>query len=332
MFVLTEYNGIGRVLPGVRAALLMMIGFCAGANAAFAVDPRLADEVESANKLYVDGDYQGALDAYAKAQTDCPECAELAYNQGLTHYRLGDLAKARENFNEALSTNDTALEAKAKYNLGNVAYSEALANQAEAPKAIQSAQSAIDFYRDALELSPNDRDAQANIETANRFMKKLREQQQQQQQNQDQQQQDQKKDQDQEQDQQEQDQQDQEQENNDQQNNEQQQKDQQNRERNEQDQQQQDEQSKEGQDEQQQDQDQQQQQDDQQKQGGEQDEQQQADSADQQSQSQQHAEAKDLTEEEAERLLQAVRDKEAKRREELAERRKAQRVNVDKDW
>lgn len=318
MDVMTRHGRFVFGSRGVRAVISVSIALSAGAHTALGADPKLVEEVESANQLYVDGEYQAALKAYTEAQSECPECAELAYNQGLTHYRLGDLAEARDKFNEALSTNDTNLESKAKYNLGNVAYSEALANQAEPQKAIQSARSAIEFYRDALELAPNDRDARANIETANRFLKRL---QQQQQQNQDQQQQDQQNDQDQKQDQQEQNQQDQEQEDNDQQNDEQNSDQQQN------------EQSKEGENEQQQDQDQQQQQDDQQKQGGDQDQQQQADSDDQQGQSQQQStEARELTEEEAERLLQAVRDKEAKRREELAERRKARRVTVDKDW
>jgi len=303
---------------GVRAVICLSIALSLRAHAALGADPKLVDEVESANQMYVDGEYQAALKAYTEAQSECPECAELAYNQGLTHYRLGDLAEARDKFNEALSTNDTDLESKAKYNLGNVAYSEALANQAEPQKAIQSARSAIEFYRDALELAPNDRDARANIETANRFLKKMRQQQQQQQnQQQDQQQQEQKQDQEQEQ----REQQDQQPQNNEQQDDQQ-------------DQQKEDEQPTEGEDEQKQDQQsQKQQQNEQQQQGGEQDQQQQADSADQQDQSQQQpAEARELTEEEAERLLQAVRDKEAKRREELAERRKARRVTVDKDW
>lgn len=270
------------------------------ATEAYAVDPEVARLIDEGNAAYASGQYETALATYGQAEVDCPECSELAYNKALVHYRIRDFEKARELFNTALATRDLNLEANCKFNLGNVAYSQALEKLANLEEAIESARQAINHYRDALELDPEDVDARANIEIAQLLIKDLldkqKQQQEQEKQNQDQQ---------------------------DQQDQQPQEQDSSNQEQQEgQEEQPQDEQQQQGEQEQNQQQDQEQGEQNQDQQNAEQDD------SDQQAQA---AEAK-MTQEEAERILQGVRDKEAKRREEKARRMRGRRVGVAKDW
>ncbi len=246
--------------------------------------------VERANGLFADGEYASALEAYREAEVMQPESPELAYNQGAAYYKLGDYSSAGDAFNRALLTRDLRLEAKIKYNLGDVAYASALEKESDLQEAIDLLKKAIGRYRDAIELDAGDADARANIETAQLLIKDLLDklkQQQEQQQQQDQQQQ------------------------SDQQQDQQSQSDQQDQQEGEQSQEQQED--------------------------GEQQDQQQAgeDSSEQQQQpevQQQPHQGDEMTRDEAERVLQAVRDKERKRRDERAKRLRLRRIPVLKDW
>jgi Ca-activated chloride channel family protein len=314
---------------------------------AWAVPRPVAERIAEGNAAYARGEYDAALEAYRAAAPECPECPELAYNEGLVRYRQRDFIKARELFNNALTTRDLHLEARAKFNLGNVAYSEALEKLNTLPEAIRLAEEAIDRYRDAVELlkdldqddaqvQQDLADARANIETVALLVKDLLDKQKQQQEQQ-QSESDQSCDnpsQDQQQgDQQQQDQQEQQDENASSSEDQQQQGEQEQSEQ-EQEQQQQEGNSSE---EQQQQQEQQQGQQDQQ-QAADQQQQQQAQQNEQQSAEQAAAahaaagEQRELTAEEVQRMLQSVRDKEAQRREQRARKMRVVTVPVERDW
>jgi Ca-activated chloride channel family protein len=136
-------------------------------------------------KAYEAGDYAGAVEAYTKAREMIPDRPEVAYNLGAAHYQLGDLPKARELFTESLQRSNRQLEGQAKFNLGNVAYAEALRKLGESEKAANLLKQARSHYRDAIEVDPKDEDARANIELAQQLLKQLMQQQQQQQQSSD---------------------------------------------------------------------------------------------------------------------------------------------------
>ena len=155
------------------ALLLLATGhpFLSAHSAAAESDPRKL--VAAANEAFARGDYQQALDGYNEAEVTLPESPRIAYNQGLAHYKLGDLVAARNHFNRALLTRDINIEASAKYNLGNVDYAEALQKQSAPTEAIDLLKSAIGHYRDALALRPDDADAKANIQSAQLLIKKL---------------------------------------------------------------------------------------------------------------------------------------------------------------
>jgi len=260
--------------------------------------PDARELVARANEAYRQGQYEAALEAYNKAEVALPESPRVAYNQGLTHYQMGDYAAARNHFNRALLTRDLDLEAAVKYNLGNVAYASALQKMSAPQEAIELLQQSISHYRDALELNPRDEDAQANIQTAQLMIKdlldKLKQQQEQQQQNQDQQDQQQQQD---------------------------------------SSQPQQGDQGKQDQDKQQQG-DQEQQPDGEPQPGDQPDGQQQQEPQEAQADDQeaQQAEAREMSREEAERLLQSVRDRERQRREEQARSMRVHQAPVRKDW
>lgn len=290
----------------MKTILCLMLTMSAAA--ASAQEKNAHELVTEANARLTAGEFDKALESYKAAEVTMPESPELAYNQGIAYYRLRDFSKAHDAFNRALLTRDRGLEEKIKYNLGNVAYAGAMEKtSADLQQAIDSLKTAIGHFRDALEIDPTDEDAKANIQMAQVLIKdlldKLKKQQEEQKQKQDQNK-------------------DQQQEQKDQQ---EQQGDQQKDQQEKQDDQEKKDQQKGGEQDQKQDQKQDQQQ---QQQGGEQKDEQ---SQEQQAQAQ-PKDAREMTPEESERMLQAVRDKERQRRDELAKRRRVQRVPVNKDW
>ena len=258
-----------------------------------------AERVARANAALAAGNYDQALDDYREAEVAMPDAPALAYNEAIAYYRKRDFAKARELFGKALATRDLGLEARAKFNLGNCAYAAALEKMTNLQEAIDQLRTAISHYRDTLDVDPNDTDAKANIETAQLLIKdlldKLKKQQEEQQKNPSSQP------------------------------NDQQQQNQQ-QEQQKQDQDQQNASSQPSQDQQQQD----QQKQDQQQAG--QDQQSEAEKQEGEQKAGEPQDKRQLSEEEAKRLLQAVRDKEQKRRDEQTRRQHLGRPKVDKDW
>ena len=161
---------------------------------------------------YQAGRYQEALDAFRAVdplglQSTAGTTADLLHNEAAAQFKLGNVAAARELWVRAANQKDAGFEARARYNLGNCDYTEAIAaaqpaasadpSDFAAPesapagdlgKAIDLLEKATNQYRDALRLDPSLTDARANLELAQQLKRDLK--QQQQQQSQDQQQQD----------------------------------------------------------------------------------------------------------------------------------------------
>ena len=213
----------------------------------------LASCGQSAEKLNNDGNeafanqnYAGSLVAYHQAGEESPELAEPHYNAANSHYRLDDYEQAQQEIEQALLGEESQenLDQNSLYNLGNTFFQT------------EQFEMAIEVYKEALRLNPDDLEAKQNLELA---LRQLQEQEQQEQEQQDEQNQGQQDQQDQDQqDQQDQDQQDQQdQDQQDQQNQDQQdqqnqdQQDQQNQDQQDQGQQNQDQQDQENMDQQQ---------------------------------------------------------------------------------
>jgi len=264
--------------------------------------------------------FQEAMELYGQAGELMPDAAEIPFNMGVAAYRAGELERASELFDRARTlAADPSMQARAAYNLGTTSARQGRESkmddpavaQAQMSEATASLETALDRFRDTIAMNPDDEDARANGELAWRWLKQLEELQDQMQQQ-----------------------------GGPQQEGEEEQDDQ--------EQQQQDEQQQQGEQPQSGEQDQQ----EQPQQGDEQEEQQQPQGGDEQqeqeeedpqpttgeeetderNQDQASADEKPMSREEAERLLQSVRDKEAQRREELAREEARKQRPVDKDW
>ncbi len=268
-------------------------------------DGRTARElIDAAQQAMTTERFQDALDLYEQAGALMPDTAEIPYNMGVAAYRAGDLERASALFDNArtLAANPS-MQARSAYNLGTTTAQQAMQSrtgdpavaEAQMDDATEALRTALDRFRDAIAIKPDDQDARANGELAWRWLQQLEQMQDQMQQ------QGQEQDQEQEQD---------------------------SEDQQQQDQEQQDQQRSDQQQDQQTDQDQEtQQQREQEPQPSASEEQQQQESPDQAS-----PHERPMSREEAERLLQSVRDKEAQRRDELARQQARGRRPVDKDW
>ncbi len=119
--------------------------------------------------------FQKAQEA-AKAQGQA--LPEVSYNQAVALYRKGEYEKAQERLRETLTTSQAELEAKARFNMGNCEYAAALPlAQKDKKQSIEHLNQAIKHYRDALAIDGNDSDTRANIELAQMLIEKLKKEQ-----------------------------------------------------------------------------------------------------------------------------------------------------------
>jgi Ca-activated chloride channel family protein len=145
--------------------------------------------VQQGNAFYQNGKYTEAAEQYGSASQMLPGAAEIHFNQGNAAYKQQEYGKAHEHYTQALQTTDRTLEGKVKYNLGNVEYRQALQNLQQPQTAMPHLRSAMTYYRDSLDVDPQQQQARYNLELSHLLLHKL--QQEQQGQPQDQQQQDQ---------------------------------------------------------------------------------------------------------------------------------------------
>lgn len=158
--------------------------------------------IERGNALYEAGQYAEALEVYNQV-ADPPSdviTPEWLSNRAAAHFKLGQYEQARDLWVRAAGLRDAAFEAACRYNLGNVNYRQALdlagASAASGPppvsqpaaadaaqrqgvpldKLIGLLDGAIGHYRDALALDATLVDARANIELAEQLKKQIKDQ------------------------------------------------------------------------------------------------------------------------------------------------------------
>lgn len=179
-------------LAGTVLALLLAAAPPAPAPAALA---RMVDDARAALDA---GEVERAAELYEHLAAARPDLPEAMYDLGVARHRAGDLEGAAEAFTSALDQAEGALRAASLYNLGTTAVQRtrrALAGEGDAAAAAagmedatQRLREALDHYKQAIVADPADEDARANAELTHRLLRRL-EQMMQQQQNQDQQQQ-----------------------------------------------------------------------------------------------------------------------------------------------
>ena len=108
--------------------------------------------VERGLKAYDEGRYEDALREFTAAERDAPGHPALEYNRGNALYRMGRYDDAREAYRRAQEAAGPSLKERDLYNMGN-----ALAQ-------LGDTKAAIGAYRKALVLEPGDEEARHNLE------------------------------------------------------------------------------------------------------------------------------------------------------------------------
>jgi len=140
------------------------------------------DAVHKGNELLRSGDAKDALQLYEHAEALQPKAREIAFAEGLSHYKLGEYDAAREAFQRAWLGEKDALADDALYSEGSAYHAEALAAMDQPEVAIERLENAMQRYQSVLANNPSHeaaRDANYKAGAAWRQIKKQMKQQQQ---------------------------------------------------------------------------------------------------------------------------------------------------------
>ncbi len=157
------------------AAVALLCLTAAGARAA--APPH--ELIRKGNQQFAAGKFAEALEAYDQVdESDARVAAELLYDRAAAHFKLGQLDEARELWVRAAGLRDARFEARCRYGLGNCDYAAALQalNDKDAQHALESLGRAIEQYEDALRLDPQRTDARANLELAAQLKRQIEQQ------------------------------------------------------------------------------------------------------------------------------------------------------------
>jgi Ca-activated chloride channel family protein len=125
---------------------------------------------QDGNDAFAEQAFLEALDLYQSAQVESPELAEPYFNAANALYRQGDYPAALEQMQMALQYVDQGnLAESSYYNLGNTLFNS------------QELDTAVEAYKQALLLNPDDQDAKYNLELALQQQEQQQQQQEQQQ-------------------------------------------------------------------------------------------------------------------------------------------------------
>jgi len=137
-----------------------------------------AGVVKKANKLYKNKKYDEALTEYDRALTKSPDSAVVNFDIGAAQYKKGDFEKALGSFTKALISEDGKLELKTNYNIGNSKYKQGILKEnTDLSSAISLLQDSLDYYKRAMKLDEENKDAKFNHEFVEKKLKILRDKQ-----------------------------------------------------------------------------------------------------------------------------------------------------------
>lgn len=146
---------------------LFVLPFCCNEIAAQKVESNRKERncITEGNKLYNDGRYRAAMQKYQEALKMNPSSAVGRYNLGLSQIRLGSnpsdtTAAAKEMLKNGCTSMEMVskmgsqkpeLASRANYNLGNVCFNS------------EDYKRALEYYKQALRLNPDDAAAKRNL-------------------------------------------------------------------------------------------------------------------------------------------------------------------------
>jgi tetratricopeptide (TPR) repeat protein len=137
----------------LRRAMLaaMVLGIALPARATNPFE-REDPSVAAANQAYAKGEFDKALRGYEDALIRMPDDPRLAYDRGNALYKLGRRDEARQAYLTALGSGETSLKAQDYFNLGNALWD------------LEKKDEAAQAYQRALLLDPSFDDARHNLE------------------------------------------------------------------------------------------------------------------------------------------------------------------------
>lgn len=124
-------------------------------------------DVERGNRLYRAGQYAEAVEAYRAALADGEDSPQLQYNLGTALLRLERYDDAQRHLEAALAAVEPELRRRTLYNLGN-RFLEPIMRHGESDEQVRRRHLdlAVESYRSALRIDPDDMDAKWNLELA----------------------------------------------------------------------------------------------------------------------------------------------------------------------
>jgi tetratricopeptide (TPR) repeat protein len=130
--------------------------------------------VNKANSLIRQKKYDDAIKLYNEAQIKSPDSAEISYNIGIAQYKKGDYASAVSSFEKATVSRNKILESKANFNIGNTKYKLGkLKENTELEETVDLLRQSLDYYKRAIDLNSEDDDAKINHELVEKELKML---------------------------------------------------------------------------------------------------------------------------------------------------------------
>lgn len=157
-----------------RCVFFVFCVLCLGSSSAFA---GIAGSVREGNKLYVQGEYQDALQKYNQALQKKKESDIINFNAGTAAYKMGEHEQSQGYFQKALLSEDSELKQKAHYNLGNVLYRSAEGVGLKNPQAaVPFLEKSLAQYEQALEIDSKDEDVKFNYDFVKKVLEKVKEQ------------------------------------------------------------------------------------------------------------------------------------------------------------
>ena len=101
---------------------------------------------------YQNGEFEEARNYYESLIRERGNNPQAQFGRGSSSFQQGDMETAEQAFEQSLKSSDLDLRSKALYNLGNTFYQN------------KKTAEALAYYRKALELDPNDKEAKYNYE------------------------------------------------------------------------------------------------------------------------------------------------------------------------
>ena len=121
----------------------------------------LYEKMEEGESLYGEEKYDESLSVFVDAQIEAPEDIKVKYNIASSYYKMKNYEEAVKGYLDVAATaRDAQIEETALYNTGNAMYRQG------------KLQEAVEYFKKALKLDPEDKDAQHNLEFVREEIKK----------------------------------------------------------------------------------------------------------------------------------------------------------------